>query len=72
MCSSDLTGIIDVGRMALTARSAMNSGGTLSVPIADPEFQTENSGVAVLTDEEEIATFFAAIADGSAEAETGG
>ena len=72
LITSEGTGIIDVGRMALTARSAMNSGGTLSVPIADPEFQTANSGVAVLTDEEEIATFFAAIADGSAEAETGG
>ena len=67
LITSEGTGIIDVGRMALTARSAMNNGGTLSMPISDPEFQTVNSGVAVLVDEEEIATFFAAVADGSAE-----
>src|SRR5690625_2580854 len=67
LITSEGTGIIDVGRMALTARSAMNGGGTLSMPISDPEFQTVNSGGAVLVDEEEIATFFAAVADGSAE-----
>lgn len=67
LITSEGTGIIDAGRMALTARSAMNDGGTLPLPIADPEYQTNNSGVAVLTDDEEIATFFDAIADGSAE-----
>lgn len=67
LITSEGTGIIDVGRMALTARSAMNNEGTLSLPIADPEYQTNNSGVAVLTDDEEVATFFDAIADGSAE-----
>lgn len=67
LTTSEGTGILDVGRMALTARSAMNSGGTLSIPIADPEFQTNNSGVAILTDDEDIAAFFASVGDGSAE-----
>lgn len=67
LITSEGTGIIDVGRMVLTARSAMNSGATPTMPVADPEFQTEHSGVAVLTDDAEIATFFGSIADGSAE-----
>ncbi|MGP9539018.1 LCP family glycopolymer transferase [Brachybacterium sp. AOP43-C2-M15] len=67
LTTSEGTGIIDVGRMALTARSAMGSGRTLSIPVTDPEYQTENSGVAILTDEDEVAAFFAEVADGSAE-----
>ncbi|MGO1225865.1 MAG: LCP family protein [Brachybacterium sp.] len=67
LTTSEGTGIIDVGRMALTARSAMNSGGTLSIPIEDPEYQTKHSGVALLTDEDDVAAFFASVADGSAE-----
>src|SRR5690625_3931533 len=71
LITSEGTGIIDVGRMALTARSAMNGGGTLSMPISDPEFQTVNAGVAVLVDDEENVPFFAAVADGSAESGEG-
>lgn len=67
LTTSDGTGIIDVGRMALTARSAMNSGRTLSIPIEDPEYQTRHSGVAILTDESDVAAFFSSVADGSAE-----
>ncbi|NMA76507.1 MAG: LCP family protein [Actinomycetales bacterium] len=67
LTTSEGTGIIDVGRMGLTARSAMNSGGTLSIPVENPEFQTRHSGVAIQTDDAEIAAFFAAIGDGSAE-----
>lgn len=67
LTTSEGTGIVDVGRMALTARSAMNSGGTLSIPIENPEYQTKHSGVALLTDEDDVAAFFASVADGSAE-----
>src|SRR5699024_10687794 len=67
LTASEGTGIIDVGRMALTARSAMNSGGTLSIPIEDPQYPTRHSGVAVLTEDEDIASFFGAIGDGTAE-----
>ncbi len=67
LVTSEGTGIFTVARMALTARSAM-SAGTLTMPIEDPEFQTNNSGVAILTDDEDIATFFDSVADGSAEA----
>lgn len=67
LITSEGTGIVDVGRMALTARSAMGSGSTLSIPIEDPEYRTNHSGVAILTDEEDVAAFFAAIEDGSAE-----
>lgn len=67
LTTSEGTGIVDVGRMALTARSAMNSGGTLSIPVENPEYQTKHSGVAILTDDAEIAAFFEAVADGSAE-----
>jgi LCP family protein required for cell wall assembly len=70
LTTSEGTGIIDVSRMALTARGAMNSGGTLSLPIEDPEFRTNNSGVAILTDEEDVAAFFESVADGSAEPAT--
>ncbi|WP_345076307.1 LCP family protein [Brachybacterium paraconglomeratum] len=67
LTTSEGSGIIDVGRMALTARSAMNAGGTLSIPIEDPEYQTKHSGVALLTDDDDVAAFFASVADGSAE-----
>lgn len=67
LVTSERTGIIDVGRMGLTARSAMSSGGTLAIPIEDPQYPTAHSGIAVLTDEEDIAAFFAAVGDGSAE-----
>jgi LCP family protein required for cell wall assembly len=66
LVTSDGTGIVDVGRMALVARSAMGEG-SLSIPIEDPEYRTNNSGVAILTDEDDIAAFFASVADGTAE-----
>lgn len=66
LVTSEGTGIFRVGRMALTARSAMGSG-TMVMPIEDPSYQTQNSGVAVLTDDADIAQFFGSIADGSAE-----
>lgn len=67
LLTSDGTGIVDVGRMALTARSAMNSGSTPVIPIEDPEFMTQHSGVALLTDDDDIAAFFASVQDGTAE-----
>lgn len=67
LTTDEHTGIIDVGRMALTARSAMNSGGTLTIPIEDPQFQTQHSGVAILTDDQDVAEFFAAVRDGTAD-----
>lgn len=66
LTTSEGTGIVDVGRMALTARSAMKRG-TVTIPIENPEFQTKHSGVAILTDDADVAAFFAGIADGSAE-----
>lgn len=71
LITSEGTGIPAIGRMALTARSAMNSGRTLSIPIEDPEYQTKHSGVAILTDEDDVAAFFDGIADGSAEPAAG-
>eukprot|EP01135_Chromosphaera_perkinsii_P010320 Nk52_evm1s2110 gene=Nk52_evmTU1s2110 len=71
LVTSQGTGIVDVGRMALAARSAMGSGGTLPLPIEDPAYRTQHSGVAILTDEDEVAAFFGAIADGSAEVPAG-
>ncbi|WP_394215772.1 LCP family protein [Brachybacterium vulturis] len=67
LTTSEGTGIIDVGRMALTARGAMNAGSTPTIPIEDPQYRTEHSGVAILTDDEDIAAFFAAVGEGSAE-----
>ncbi|MGP9682725.1 LCP family protein [Brachybacterium sp. AOP3-A1-3] len=67
LVTSEGTGIFTVGRMALTARSAM-SAGTLTMPIDDPEYQTRNSGVAILTDDADIAAFFESVKDGSAKA----
>ena len=67
LATSDGTGILDVSRMALTARGAMNAGSTPTIPIEDPQFRTNHSGVAILTDEDEIAAFFAAVGDGSLE-----
>ena len=66
LVTSEGTGIMDVARMALVARSAMGAG-SLSIPIEDPEYQTNNSGVAILTDEDDIAAFFSSVADGTAE-----
>lgn len=70
LTTSEGTGIVDVGRMALTARSAMNAGSTPVIPIEDPEYMTNHSGVAILTDDEDIAAFFADVGDGSAEPAT--
>ena len=67
LMTSDGTGIVDVGRMALTARSAMKDGSTPVIPIENPEFMTKHSGVAILTDDDDIAAFFASVEDGTAE-----
>ena len=67
LTTSESTGIIDVGRMALTARSAMNAGSTPTIPIEDPQYRTNHSGVAILTDDEDIAAFFASVGEGTAE-----
>lgn len=66
LTTSEGTGMIDVARMGLTARSAMNGGGSLTIPIEDQEYRTQNSGVAILTDDADVAEFFGAIEDGSA------
>ncbi|MFC7376331.1 LCP family protein [Brachybacterium sp. GCM10030267] len=68
LITSEGTGIFAAGRMALTARKAMNEGTTLAMPIEDPEYRTNNSGIAILTDDDDIAAFFDSIEDGSAEA----
>lgn len=65
--TSEGTGLVDVGRMGLAMRSSMNDGTALVMPIEDPEYRTEHSGVAILTDEDDIAAFFGAIEDGSAQ-----
>ncbi|MDN5686490.1 MAG: LCP family protein [Brachybacterium sp.] len=70
LVTSEGTGIIDVSFMALTARGAM-SHGTMTMPIENPQFQTENSGVAILTDDEDVAAFFDSIEDGSADPAAG-
>src|SRR5699024_9743195 len=66
LVTSEGTGIVDVAFMALTARSAMGSG-TMTMPIENPQFQTQNSGVAILVDDEDVAAFFDSIEDGSAD-----
>lgn len=66
--TDDSTGIVTMGRMALTMRRAMNDGTTLTMPIADPEYRTKHSGVAILTDPEQTDPFFRSIEDGSATA----
>lgn len=65
--TDDSTGIVDLGRMALSMRTVMKDGTTMEMPIKDPEYHTKNSGVAILTDDAQIATFFGSIGDGSAE-----
>lgn len=62
------TGMLTMGRMALTMRRAMNDGTTLTMPIEDPEYHTKASGVAILTDPEQTDPFFRSIEDGSATA----
>ena len=66
LATSDGTGVVDLGRMALTARSAMKSG-TVTMPIEDPNYPTKHSGVAILTDDQDIAAFFSSVGDGSLE-----
>lgn len=67
LTTSEGTGIVDVGRMALAARGAMADGSMPVLPIEDPAFQTRHSGVAIRTDEAETDAFFQAIAEGRAE-----
>jgi LCP family protein required for cell wall assembly len=66
--TSEGTGLIDLGRAGLTLRKASNDGTALTMPIEDENYQTQHSGVAILTDDQEIATFFGSIKDGTAQA----
>lgn len=72
LTTSEGTGIVDVGVMGLSARGAMADGAMPVLPIENPAFQTRHSGVAILTDEDDVAAFFGSIADGSAEVPAGG
>lgn len=65
--TSEGTGLVDVGRMGLSMRGAMNGGTALTMPIEDPAYPTKHSGVAILTDEDDISAFFGSIQDGSAQ-----
>ncbi len=66
LTTSEGTGVIDLGQMALAARSAMNAG-PVAMPIKDPNYRTKRSGVVILTDPDEINTFFRAMENGSLE-----
>ncbi len=60
------TGLIDLASAALVMRAAPTSGGTLAIPIEDPNFKTKRSGVAIKVNDEDVRAFFASIGDGSA------
>ncbi|MBB2922877.1 LCP family protein [Cellulomonas cellasea] len=63
---SDETGMLDLGRMALTFRSANGPDGiTGTPPISDVDYRPGNVGSAVLLDPDLAPGFFAAIRDGS-------
>ncbi|UYG15692.1 LCP family protein [Brachybacterium huguangmaarense] len=70
--TDDSTGILTLGRMGLAMRRAMADSTTLTMPIEDENYHTKNSGVAILTDDDEIAAFFSAIEDGTATAPAAG
>lgn len=47
-------------------RTAVGPDGQVApIPIENPQFQTRNSGIAILTDDDDIAQFFGAVGDGS-------
>jgi LCP family protein required for cell wall assembly len=70
LTTSKGTGLIDIGRAGLGMRNAMNNGRNLTMPIEDPNYQTNNSGVAILVDDQEVKDFFADIRDGKAQPES--
>lgn len=60
------TGVVDLGRMALTFRSASGPGGFRgSPPIADPDYREANLGSSVLLDAEASALFWQQAMDGT-------
>jgi LCP family protein required for cell wall assembly len=71
LLTDDHTGLIDLGRAGLAMRRSMKDGTNLSIPIVTESYQTQNSGVAILTDEDETKQFFSSVEDGSATAESG-
>lgn len=62
---SEGTGIIDLGRMALTFRSTMNDGVHGSPPIADLDYRPGGVGSTVLLDEDAAPAFWQAVTDGT-------
>jgi len=62
---SDETGILDLGRMALTFRSVMNDGVHGSPPIADLDYRPGGVGSTVLLDEERGPGFWQTVTDGT-------
>ena len=61
---SDETGIIDLGRMALTFRSVMQDGVHGSPPISDLDYRPGGVGSTVLLDSERGPAFWQAVSDG--------
>lgn len=62
---SDGTGIIDLGRMALTFRSAMSDGVHGNPPIGNLDYRPGGVGSTVLIDEERGPGFWQAVLDGT-------
>ncbi|WP_343068566.1 LCP family protein [Brachybacterium halotolerans] len=71
LLTDDHTGLVDLGRAGLAMRRSMKDGTNLSIPIVTENYQTNNSGVAILTDETETKQFFSSIEDGTATAKSG-
>ncbi|UQN30058.1 LCP family protein [Brachybacterium kimchii] len=71
LLTDDHTGLVDLGRAGLAMRRSMKDGTNLSIPIVTESYQTNNSGVAILTDETETKQFFSSVADGTATAKSG-
>jgi LCP family protein required for cell wall assembly len=71
LLTDDHTGLVDLGRAGLAMRRSMKDGTNLSIPIVTESYQTNNSGVAILTDDDAIKQFFSSIEDGTATAKSG-
>ncbi|PWH04977.1 LytR family transcriptional regulator [Brachybacterium endophyticum] len=72
LLTDDHTGLVDLGRAGLTMRRSMKDETNLSIPIVSENFQTQNSGVAIQTDEDQVHSFFDAIGKGTATKDSGG
>lgn len=59
------TGLIDIIQAGLAMRSATANERVMQIPIADPNFQTQHSGVALLLDEAQTKEFFSQMRDGT-------